>query len=195
MANQLEPIKEVLGELFGLLEAQETNSAAILQFLKDAGLATDEKLAPYLEQAGNASSVKWRAARMRMEFLLSPVQKQTAEPEAKAEKEKSQEAGEAGRSAQSKDAKEVNDPKEIKDPKETKDTVAQAQALQGKAEPSGKTETEESANGKAASQKPTSQNSDYDSDAPKGDKPDAEKQAAPNSSAGQEDTKVKSTHP
>ena len=191
MATQLEPIKEVLGELFGLLEAQETNGTAILQFLKDAGLATDEKLAPYLEQAGNASSVKWRAARMRMEFLLSPVQKQAAEPEAKAEKEKSQEAGEAQRSPQTKGAKE------IKDPKESKGVAAQAQALQGKADSAGKTETEESANGKSASQKPTSQNSGNGIDAPQGEKPDAEKQAAPapSSSAGQENTKVKSTHP
>jgi len=196
MATQLEPIKEVLGELFGLLEAQETNSAAILQFLKDAGLATDEKLAPYLEQAGNASSVKWRAARIRMEFLLSPVQKQTAEPEAKAEKEESKEAGKADRSAQTKGTTE------IKDPNETKDVAAQAQALQGRAEAAGKTETEESVSGKATSEKPTnekatSQNSDAGSDAPKSDKPEAEKQAAPahSSGAGQEDTKVKSTHP
>jgi len=139
MATQLEPIKEVLGELFGLLEAQETNSAAILQFLKDAGLATDEKLAPYLEQAGNASSVKWRAARIRMEFLLSPVKKQTAEVAAK----ESEEAGKADRGAQTKGTTE------IKDPNETKDVAAQAQALQGRAEAAGKTETEESESGKA----------------------------------------------
>lgn len=192
MANQLEPIKEVLGELFGLLEVQETNSVAILQFLKDAGLATDEKLAPYLEQAGNASSVKWRAARMRMEFLLSPVEKKTAEPEAKAEREKSKEAGEAERSAQTTGAKEIKDPK---DPKESKDVAAQAQALHGKTDSAGKTKSGKSASEKAAGEKPTEQNSGIGSDAPKGDKPDAEKQAAPSSSAGQEDTKVKSTHP
>jgi len=197
MATQLEPIKEVLGELFGLLEAQETNSAAILQFLKDAGLATDEKLAPYLEQAGNTSSVKWRAARIRMEFLLSPVQKQTAEPAAKVETEESKEAGKADRGAQTKGTTE------IKDLNETKDVAAQAQALQGKAEAAGKTETEESARGKPTSEKPTnekatSQNSDAGSDAPKSEKPEAEKQAAApahSSGAGQEDTKVKSTHP
>ena len=79
MEVQTEPLKEVLGELFALLEAQETNALAILQFLKEQGIATDEKLAPYVEQAGNASSVKWRAARKRMEFLLTPIQKETAE--------------------------------------------------------------------------------------------------------------------
>src|ERR1700688_1659563 len=76
MELQADPVKEVLGELFTLLEAQETQSAAILQFLKDQGIATEEKLAPYLEQAGNGSSVKWRAARKRMEYLLTPVQKE-----------------------------------------------------------------------------------------------------------------------
>ncbi len=68
-----DPLTEVLGELFTLLEAQETQSAAVLQFLKDQGIATEEKLAPYLEQAGNGSNVKWRAARKRMEYLLTPI--------------------------------------------------------------------------------------------------------------------------
>ena len=79
MEMQQDPLKEVLNELFTLLEAQETNGAAVLQLLKDEGIASDEKLATYLNQAGNASNVKWRAARMRMEYLLTPIQKQTSE--------------------------------------------------------------------------------------------------------------------
>jgi hypothetical protein len=75
----LEPIKEVLGELFTLLEVSEARSDAILNLLKAQGLASDEKFAPHLEQAGNASSVKWRAARKRMEYLLSPIERQTDE--------------------------------------------------------------------------------------------------------------------
>jgi hypothetical protein len=49
--------------------------------LKDQGIATDEKLAPYLDRAGNASSVKWRAARARMQYLLSPVAKKSDDQE------------------------------------------------------------------------------------------------------------------
>src|SRR5712672_2953961 len=79
METQSDTLKEVLSELFALLEAQETNSAALLQLLKDRGIASDEKLSTYLDQAGRASNVKWRAARMRMEYLLTPIQKEPAE--------------------------------------------------------------------------------------------------------------------
>jgi hypothetical protein len=77
MENKPEPIKEILDELFSLLESLETQSLALTQFLKDQGIATDEKLAPYLDRAGNTSSVKWRAARARMQYLLSPAAKKT----------------------------------------------------------------------------------------------------------------------
>jgi hypothetical protein len=88
MENNPEPIKEILEELFSLLETMETQSLALTQFLKDEGIATDEKLAPYLDRAGNASSVKWRAARARMQYLLSPVAKKTDNQEKNKEKEK-----------------------------------------------------------------------------------------------------------
>ena len=87
MENNPEPIKEILDELFSLLESLETQSLALTQFLKDQGIATDEKLAPYLDRAGNASSVKWRAARARMQYLLSPVPKQTKDEEKDKNKE------------------------------------------------------------------------------------------------------------
>ena len=69
-----EPIKEVLNELFSHLERLETQSDAILQFLKEKKRVTDKQLAPYLEQAGNASNVRWRAARVRIEHLLSSME-------------------------------------------------------------------------------------------------------------------------
>jgi len=81
MENNPEPIKEILEELFSLLESSETQSLALTQFLKDQGIATDEKLAPYLDRAGNTSSVKWRAARARMQYLLSPIPKGKSDQE------------------------------------------------------------------------------------------------------------------
>ena len=65
-------MKEVLNDMFSHLERLETQTEAILQFLKEKKRVTDKQLAPYLEQAGNASSVRWRAARVRIEHLLSP---------------------------------------------------------------------------------------------------------------------------
>jgi hypothetical protein len=67
-----EAMKEVLNELFSHLERLETQTEAILQFLKEKKRVTDKQLAPYLEQAGNASNVRWRAARVRIEHLLAP---------------------------------------------------------------------------------------------------------------------------
>ena len=61
-----ETAKEIFDHLFSLLENLETRSDATLQFLKAKGVATDEELATYLDQAGNASSVRWRAAREAM---------------------------------------------------------------------------------------------------------------------------------
>jgi hypothetical protein len=90
MEDRPEPIKEILEELFSLLESLETQIMALTQFLKDQGIATDEKLGPYLDRAGNASSVKWRAARARMQYLLSPVPKQSSDKEEK-EKDKKKE--------------------------------------------------------------------------------------------------------
>ena len=75
-----EVFKEAFNELFSHLERLETQSEAILQFLKEKKRVTDKQLAPYLEQAGNASNVRWRAARVRIEHLLASAEKE--EPKA-----------------------------------------------------------------------------------------------------------------
>ena len=93
METDPEPIKEILEELFSLLESLETQSLALTQFLKDQGIATDEKLVPYLDRAGNASSVKWRAARARMQYLLSPIPKGTTDKEKDKNKDQNKEPG------------------------------------------------------------------------------------------------------
>src|SRR6202521_2609360 len=64
-------VQEILHDLFSSLEALETQNTAVLQFLKDKGIATDEELASHLEQAGNASSVRWRGVRVRADYLFA----------------------------------------------------------------------------------------------------------------------------
>ena len=79
--------QEILDDLIPSLEALETRSTAVLEFLKHEGIATDEKLAPYLEQAASASNVRWLGVRVRIERLLSAAEKNSAEkPTAKQEK-------------------------------------------------------------------------------------------------------------
>ena len=68
---------EILNDLIPSLEALETKSTAVLEFLKKEGIASDEKLAPYLEQAASATNVRWLAVRVRIERLLSSVEKKT----------------------------------------------------------------------------------------------------------------------
>ena len=105
-----EPIKEILDELFSLLETLETQSLALTQFLKDQGIATDKKLAPYLDRAGNASSVKWRAARARMRYLLSPVPKQASDPQKDQSKDDNKEPERASIEKQSTDKPSAEKP-------------------------------------------------------------------------------------
>src|SRR5216683_2636107 len=74
-------MEEALNELFPALEALETQSGAIMQFLKERGIASDNDLAPFVERAANASSVRWRAARLRIDHLLSAAAKAAEEKE------------------------------------------------------------------------------------------------------------------
>jgi hypothetical protein len=66
---------QIFDELFPEFQHLETRTVAILQFLKEKGIANDDELAPYLEQAANASSVRWRVVRVRMARLLASLEK------------------------------------------------------------------------------------------------------------------------
>jgi len=74
-------VDQILDELFSSFEDAETQSGGILLFLKSQGIATEQQLAPFFEQAGNASNVRWRAARVRMGALLASAMKPAADPE------------------------------------------------------------------------------------------------------------------
>jgi hypothetical protein len=123
MENNPEPIKEILDELFSLLESLETQSLALTQFLKDQGIATDEKLAPYLDRAGNASSVKWRAARARMQYLLSPVAKKTDDQAKDKNKESEQPQAEKQATEKQPTEKPSTEQNKPRSPDATKDTA------------------------------------------------------------------------
>ena len=93
-------VEEILHDLFSSMEALETQNTAILQFLKDKGIATDEELASHLEQAGNASSVRWRGVRVRADYLFASAIKaaeQAADKESPKPAETAQESKAATR--------------------------------------------------------------------------------------------------
>lgn len=77
--------QQILNELFEHLEDVETQSAAILHFLKARKIATDKELAPYLEEASKAASVRWVAERARINHLLATAKRsekaETKQPE------------------------------------------------------------------------------------------------------------------
>jgi hypothetical protein len=77
--KEANPIAEIFDEMFTLLQDLETRSVAVLEFVKEQGGATDEKLAPYLDRAGAAADVRWRAARARMDHLLAPKPKSSTD--------------------------------------------------------------------------------------------------------------------
>jgi hypothetical protein len=77
--KEANPIAEIFDEVFTLMEDLETRSVAIVEYMKEQGGVSDEKLAPYLDRAAAASDVRWRAARARMEHLLAPKPKSATE--------------------------------------------------------------------------------------------------------------------
>ncbi|MGB7640943.1 MAG: hypothetical protein WBL82_06645 [Terriglobales bacterium] len=97
---------ELLHELFSAFEDLETQSAGVLQFLKGKGLATDEEIAPYLQQAADASNVRGRAARVRMEALLASAIADAEEEFARKAEERARKESTATKQQESDDDKE-----------------------------------------------------------------------------------------
>lgn len=64
-------VQQLFAELIGSIEPLETQHAALLQLLKSKGVVSDEELAPFLEQAGNTSDIRWRAVQLRSAALIS----------------------------------------------------------------------------------------------------------------------------
>ncbi|HEY3972472.1 MAG TPA: hypothetical protein VGM18_05675 [Candidatus Sulfotelmatobacter sp.] len=109
-----EILKQIFDELFASLEPLETQNAALLQFLKAKGIATDEKLAPFLEAAGNASNVRWRAVRVRTDALISsalkPAEKPVEAPAPDSKETAAQPSGEADKADNNKAQSEPEKP-------------------------------------------------------------------------------------
>jgi hypothetical protein len=64
-------VKQAFSDLLAYLEFLETQTRALLHLLKDKGIVTEEKLAPYLEQASKESDIRMRAARARIDHLFN----------------------------------------------------------------------------------------------------------------------------
>jgi hypothetical protein len=145
-----DPVREVFDELFTLLETLETNNAAVLQFLQDQGIG-GEKLAPYLERAGNASNVKMRAARKRMEYLLTPIHKESAPGhkeegiEKEQEKEKREAKSENGAKAENENKSKGKEEKEKDDEAEKRGAEPAQSEVPSEKPPADKAAANESA--------------------------------------------------
>jgi hypothetical protein len=155
-------VDEILDELFSSFEKSETNSAAILLLLKDQGIATEGKLAPFIEQASRMSEVRWRAARVRMSALLKSAMK-TPEPTA----EKKSTANQDQEKKQTDEKEEKKEPAEIKQPEAKKE--AEAKKEPGK-DPKPKSDGE----AQTGSEKPAKPTPEASEPAPESNKPVAQ---------------------
>ena len=67
----MKPAEEVFEELLPYLETLDSQIGGLIQLLKDKRITTTEELAQYARQADQASNVRERGLRVRMEYLFS----------------------------------------------------------------------------------------------------------------------------
>jgi hypothetical protein len=170
-----EAMKEVLNDLFSHLERLETQSEAIVQFLKEKKRVTDKQLAPYLELAGNASSVKWRAARVRIDHLLEPehpeeeiklgkrpeLQETSSESKRTESIEKTRSVDKEGKRTESVDKEFKKAETDVKEKSARTDAI-QARPIDGKEDKSGEKSESENKEQAAQDQDKDEQKSDSD---------------------------------
>jgi hypothetical protein len=111
--------QQILDELLSTFEPLDTQTAALLQFLKAKGIATDEELKPFLEQAGNASNVRWLAARVRLRSLISSAMKPAEQPMEKSEKPSEAESPETADKRPEQDPQASQQPPQKKAPQKS----------------------------------------------------------------------------
>jgi hypothetical protein len=74
----MNPAEQVFEELLPYLETLDSQIGGLVQLLKDKHITTTEEFAQYAMQADQASNVKERGLRVRMEYLFSTAAKRSA---------------------------------------------------------------------------------------------------------------------
>jgi NH3-dependent NAD+ synthetase len=67
----IDPAEQVFEDILPYFETLDAQVGAIVQLLKDKGITTNEEFARYVKQADNASNVRKRGFRVRMEYLFT----------------------------------------------------------------------------------------------------------------------------
>jgi len=89
-------IDEILDAVLPPIEAAESQTAAVIQLLRERGILNDDDFARFQEQAENASEIRSRAMRLRLKRILSAMSENIEKLRKQVEdlaKEKAAEAG------------------------------------------------------------------------------------------------------